>query len=137
MFRGLRHQNQGMTCVRLDRYVPEDFLDAIQKYRVQAVPIVPPVALMLAKSPLVDKYDLSSLKSVMVSAAPTKLEVVQMLRRRLQVKVRAGLQLITCDVCLLSAFDRCSKLSAAQKYHPRPMPCQDTLSTLTARLENC
>jgi acyl-coenzyme A synthetase/AMP-(fatty) acid ligase len=77
-----------MTCVRLERYIPEDFLDAIQKYRVQAVPVVPPVALMLAKSPLVDKYDLSSLKRVMVSAAPTKLEVVQMLRRRLHVKVR-------------------------------------------------
>ena len=70
------------------KYDFEKFLEAIQRYRVVAIPLVPPVAHQLAKSDLPNQYDLSSLKRLMVSAAPTKPEVVKVLRDRYKVSVR-------------------------------------------------
>lgn len=37
----------------------EQFLSNIQKYKITTGYIVPPIAVALAKHPLVDKYDLS------------------------------------------------------------------------------
>ena len=42
----------------------DEYLGAIEKYKVTMCHLVPPIILMLAKSPLVDKYDLSSLQCV-------------------------------------------------------------------------
>lgn len=42
----------------------EDFLRTVQKYKVTNLTLVPPVVLALAKSPLVDKYDLSSVNEM-------------------------------------------------------------------------
>ena len=56
----------------------EKFLQAIEKYKVQALPIVPPVAVQLAKHPLTAKYDLSSINRIMIAAAPTKPEICEM-----------------------------------------------------------
>lgn len=64
--------------VRMQKYDFEKFLEAIQKYKVQALPIVPPVAVQLAKSDLTEKYDLTSINRIMIAAAPTKPEICQM-----------------------------------------------------------
>ena len=40
----------------------EVFLSVIQKYKISVCHLVPPILLLLAKSPLVDNYDLSSLR---------------------------------------------------------------------------
>lgn len=52
----------GMTSIILKSFEPELFLASIQKYRIKVLKVVPPMVLFLAKSPLVDKYDLSSVK---------------------------------------------------------------------------
>lgn len=44
--------------------------------------IVPPIAVMLANSPVPLKYDLSSLKVIVISAAPTKKELANKLQTR-------------------------------------------------------
>lgn len=67
-----------MLTVRMQKYDFEKFLRAIEKYKVQALPIVPPVAVQLAKSHLTEKYDLSSINRIMIAAAPTKPEICQM-----------------------------------------------------------
>lgn len=67
-----------MTTVRMQKYDFDEFLQAIQKYKVQALPIVPPVAVQLAKNRLTEKYDLSSISRIMIAAAPTKPEICQM-----------------------------------------------------------
>ena len=46
------------------------FLGLIQTHKVTRSFVVPPIVLALAKHPLVDKYDLSSLKCLMSGAAP-------------------------------------------------------------------
>jgi 4-coumarate--CoA ligase len=48
----------------------QDFLETIQKYKVTFAYVVPPIVLGLAKDPLVDKYDLSSIKMMNSGAAP-------------------------------------------------------------------
>jgi long-subunit acyl-CoA synthetase (AMP-forming) len=45
-------------------------LDAIQKHRVTYLLVVPPVAVLLIKSPLLSQYDLSSVKFLLCGAAP-------------------------------------------------------------------
>ncbi len=50
----------GATVVTMPRFDLEQCLQTIQKYRVTFANVVPPIVLALAKSPLVDKYDLQS-----------------------------------------------------------------------------
>ena len=60
----------GATIVIMPRFDLEQFLGLIQKYRVTLSHIVPPIVLKLARDPLVEAYDLSSLKVIFSGAAP-------------------------------------------------------------------
>ena len=42
----------------------------VQQYKATTLPLVPPVVLGLAKSPLVDQFDLSSVRTIFCGAAP-------------------------------------------------------------------
>lgn len=48
--------------VFLPKFEEKLFLSSIEKYKVTAITVVPPIMVFLAKSPLFDKYDLSSVK---------------------------------------------------------------------------
>jgi acyl-CoA synthetase (AMP-forming)/AMP-acid ligase II len=60
----------GGAVVTLPRFELEDFLRAIQDHKVTRAYVAPPILLALAKHPLVDQFDLSSLKAVTSGAAP-------------------------------------------------------------------
>jgi PAS domain S-box-containing protein len=60
----------GATIVTMPRFEIRSFLRALQKYRVTTAHLVPPVIRMLAKNPVVDEYDRSSLRTVFSAAAP-------------------------------------------------------------------
>ena len=66
--------NQGLqwggTVVTLPRFDLEDFLRTIQDHKITRAFVAPPILLALAKHPLVDQYDLSSLRSILSGAAP-------------------------------------------------------------------
>jgi 4-coumarate--CoA ligase len=51
---------------------------------------VPPVVLLLAKSPVVDKYDLSSLRMLNSGAAPLTGELVDAMYSRLKIPIKQG-----------------------------------------------
>ncbi|KAJ5097354.1 AMP dependent CoA ligase [Penicillium angulare] len=61
----------------------ETFCRKSSDVQVTDLHIVPPVALGLAASPIAQKYDLSSLKRIVISAAPLKKSVQQLLKKRL------------------------------------------------------
>eukprot|EP01132_Coremiostelium_polycephalum_P005524 gene5524-6882_t len=61
---------RGNRVVILPRFDAERFLQLIEKYKVAISFIAPPVAILFAKSPLVNKYDLSSLRVLFSGAAP-------------------------------------------------------------------
>ncbi|KAJ9610617.1 hypothetical protein H2200_005394 [Cladophialophora chaetospira] len=72
----------GNTAVVLGRFDLELFLSSCQKYRPESINMVPPVMLLLAKHPLVEKYDLSSLKRLMSAAAPLSVELREAVEAR-------------------------------------------------------
>ena len=45
-------------------------LEALQKFRITELAMVPPIAVMIAKHPIVKNYDLSSVQSIGSGAAP-------------------------------------------------------------------
>jgi acyl-CoA synthetase (AMP-forming)/AMP-acid ligase II len=81
----------GATVVTVARFDLEVFLRAIQQYRATFTIVVPPIALALARHPLVDRYDLSSLRAVGVGAAPLGADLEQLCAERLGCDVAQGL----------------------------------------------
>lgn len=51
--------------------------------QVTSAPLVPPLVLFLAKHPLVDRFDLSSLKSISSGAAPLSQELERGVAKRI------------------------------------------------------
>jgi len=80
----------GATIVTMPRFDFEEFLATTQKYRITNLPIVPPIVLAMVKSPIVDKYDLSSVRLVFSGAAPLGEAQAQQLADRLHCQVRQG-----------------------------------------------
>jgi acyl-coenzyme A synthetase/AMP-(fatty) acid ligase len=60
--------SRGATLVTMPRFDLEQFLGAIQEHRVTTTIVAPPITLALAKHPLVDRYDLSSLRLLIRAA---------------------------------------------------------------------
>ncbi|HKP41914.1 4-coumarate--CoA ligase family protein [Mycobacterium sp.] len=67
-----------------------DFLGNIQNHKCTIAYIAPPVAVALAKHPLVDEYDLSSLNTVMSGAAPLDADLGHAVAKRLGCRVVQG-----------------------------------------------
>ena len=65
----------GARIVTLPRFELEAFLAMVQEHRVTVVAAVPPLARALARHPLIDRYDLSSLRLVLIGAAPCPTEI--------------------------------------------------------------
>ena len=80
----------GATQVMMGRFDMELFLSLIAQERVTALYTAPPVALGLSLTPLIDQYDLSALRYVMVGAAPMSGELQQRVAERLNAKVIQG-----------------------------------------------
>lgn len=74
---------QGSTVVVLPRFELDTFLAAIEKHRITALYVAPPVVLALAKHPAVAQYDLSSLEYIICSAAPLDAELAAACSKRL------------------------------------------------------
>ena len=66
------------------------FLQNIQTYKVTNTFIVPPVALALAKHPMVKNYDLSTLRHIACGAAPLPKDLCRMIESQLGVYCRQG-----------------------------------------------
>ncbi|KAK1360056.1 4-coumarate--CoA ligase [Heracleum sosnowskyi] len=72
----------GATILIMQKFDIVPFLELIQKYKVTIGPFVPPIVLAIAKSPVVDKYDLSSVRTVMSGAAPLGKELEDAVRAK-------------------------------------------------------
>jgi acyl-CoA synthetase (AMP-forming)/AMP-acid ligase II len=80
--------NQGLqwggTVVTLPRFDLEQFLRTIQDHRITRAFVAPPIVLALAKHPMVDQFDLSSLRSITSGAAPLDESLAQAAQDRLR-----------------------------------------------------
>lgn len=62
------------------------------------IPLVPPVALLLAKHPASDQFNLSSVKAVISSAAPLSLEITETLIKKYKWDVLQGYGMTECTL---------------------------------------
>ncbi len=94
----------GCSLVLMPRFDLEDFLGAIQRHRITFVFLVPPILLALAKHPMVDRFDLSSLRCIISGAAPLGDGLIREVQARLpNCQVRQGYGLTeTSPVVLVS-----------------------------------
>jgi acyl-CoA synthetase (AMP-forming)/AMP-acid ligase II len=76
--------------VVLPKFDLDDWCGAVQKYKVTVAIVVPPLLVLIAKSPVVNKYDLSSIKMFMSGAAPLSAELGDQVEKRLPGKVTQG-----------------------------------------------
>ena len=80
----------GATCVLMERFEPVECLELVQRHRVTLFFVVPPVLLMLSNWPELAKYDLSSLRTTMVGAAPVAPELARRFKQLTGVPVLQG-----------------------------------------------
>ena len=81
---------RGGTVVTMPRFDLAEFLRILQDHAITIAYLVPPVVLALAKHPMVDDYDLSSLRLIFSGAAPLSGELANEVRQRLDVAVLQG-----------------------------------------------
>lgn len=74
----------------MQKFDLELLCQVIQESKITLAYVVPPVVLLLAKHPVVDKYDLSSLRMLHSSAAPLTNDLVEMVHKRLKVPIKQG-----------------------------------------------
>jgi len=81
---------RGATVVTMARFDLQGFLEAIETHRVTRAFLVPPILLALAKHPLVDRHDLSSLDLIVSGAAPLDPGIAAAVAERLGCRVIQG-----------------------------------------------
>lgn len=93
-------------------YNLEKLLSHLEKFRVTSLSAVPPVVLQLAKSPLLAKYDLTSIEELVCGTAPLAPEIARDAERKLwpnsDIFIRQGWGMteLTCSGALWSHDDR-------------------------------
>src|SRR5438270_1899340 len=80
----------GATLVTMARYQFAGFLCLLQDRRVSSAFLTPPVVQELIRQPAVERFDLSSLRSILCAAAPLGPELEQAAADRLGCVVRQG-----------------------------------------------
>ncbi|KAB0804240.1 hypothetical protein PPYR_01210 [Photinus pyralis] len=76
----------GGVVVIMNKFNPEVYMKCIQDYKVDDLIVVPSIANFLAKSDLVNKYDLSCVKGIFCGAAGLSKDIQQVLIERFKVK---------------------------------------------------
>ncbi|KAF7557884.1 hypothetical protein G7Z17_g250 [Cylindrodendrum hubeiense] len=80
----------GFELIVMPKFDLEKFCSYVQTMKITLAPVVPPVLLLLGKHPIVEKYDLSSLRMLSSGAAPLTKELVDTVYQRIKVPVKQG-----------------------------------------------
>ena len=78
----------GFTLIVIEKFDFENFCKLVQDHKATFAYVVPPVVLLLSKHPIVDQYDLSSLRMLMCGAAPMTHELVEAMYQRIKVPIK-------------------------------------------------
>lgn len=80
----------GYLVAVMPKFDIEDFCKIVQDQKITFSYVAPPVVLLLSKHPIVDKYDLSSIRMLNSGAAPLTKELVDAVWQRKKLKVKQG-----------------------------------------------
>ncbi|GAA5196696.1 AMP-binding protein [Microbacterium jejuense] len=78
------------SLVTMPKFDLVEFLTNIQKYQCTYLYIAPPIAVALAKHPIVDQFDISSVHTVFSGAAPLDGETAEIAGRRIHARMLQG-----------------------------------------------
>ena len=84
------------------QFIYEDYLRAIQDYKITHLQVAPPVLVMMAKRPETQKYDLQSIRGVLCGGAPLGKDLQNEIARRFNCEVKQGWGMteVTCGSIL-------------------------------------
>lgn len=97
---------RGATLVTMPRFELEPLLALTQQHRATRAFAVPPLVLALARDPAVDRYDLSSLRTVMSGAAPLEADLQAACAARLGCNIIQGYGLTEASPVTHAVSDR-------------------------------
>ncbi|EON67618.1 hypothetical protein W97_06761 [Coniosporium apollinis CBS 100218] len=80
----------GGTALVMPKFEPRTLLGYVQRHRVTFLHMAPPVAVLLAKSPMLDDFDVSSVRGGVSGGAPLGSEVIETVHKRLGFPVKLG-----------------------------------------------
>lgn len=80
----------GCTVVSVPRFDLPQMLELVQTHRITRLYLVPPIVLALAKHPIIDHYDLSSVREIFSGAAPLSGELAEAAAGRLSCAIGQG-----------------------------------------------
>jgi acyl-CoA synthetase (AMP-forming)/AMP-acid ligase II len=109
LLHGLR---AGAAIVTLSKFDPTTFLKAIQDHKITIAHLVPPLVQFLAKHPMIDDYDLSSLRLIISGAASLGEALARECAERLECLVGQGYGLTET-----SPVTHCNPADAARIKH--------------------
>lgn len=78
------------SLVTMAKFDLTKFLATVQEHRCSYLFIAPPIAVALAKHPLIDQYDLGSVRAILSGAAPIDAALMSAVGQRLGTRVRQG-----------------------------------------------
>jgi 4-coumarate--CoA ligase len=92
----------GIPLYVMPKFDLVQFCETVQNEKISFTCLVPPIILLLAKHPVIDNYDLSSLRLVMCGAAPLGAELSQQVKKRLTTLiVKQGYGLTETSPCAI------------------------------------
>ncbi|KAL7297281.1 hypothetical protein TKK_0009681 [Trichogramma kaykai] len=104
----------GSTSIVFSMFKEKLFLETIQEYRIKILTMVPPLMVFLAKHPMVDNYDLSSVKLIWCGAAPLSSDVENAVKKRLNnPEIRQGYGMTETTLSVLKLPENCKKPGSA------------------------
>ncbi|CAD5221239.1 unnamed protein product [Bursaphelenchus okinawaensis] len=72
----------GCTSIIIEKFTPDILFKSIQDYKIRFCNMVPPMLILMAKSPIALKYDLSSIDFILSGAAPLSADVMEQVLKR-------------------------------------------------------
>ncbi|GAA5887725.1 hypothetical protein JCM5296_004471 [Sporobolomyces johnsonii] len=80
----------GASVTTMSKFDPVSYLTIAQDVRATHLHFSPPIAVLLAKSPMVDGFDLSSVRGCTSGGAPLATSVIEQVYKRLGVLIKIG-----------------------------------------------
>ncbi|KAK3932453.1 Luciferin 4-monooxygenase [Frankliniella fusca] len=105
---------RGDKVVVFPRFEEELFLRAVQDFKISTLYVVPPLMVFLAKHPIVDKYNLSQVKTIICGAAPLNKDTQDAVSMRIGVKdIRQGYGMTETSILATAAQNYPVKLGSS------------------------
>uniref|UniRef100_A0A1I8AE27 4-coumarate--CoA ligase 1 n=1 Tax=Steinernema glaseri TaxID=37863 RepID=A0A1I8AE27_9BILA len=73
---------RGSTGVIMSHFDPEVFCRSIETYKIRMLLVVPPILVLMAKHPIIQKYNLSSVSFILSGAAPAGKDLCEEVMRK-------------------------------------------------------